>query len=109
MKCRVGRSARQIEAQPRVRHRDLGTPVAPAHRDAVHLDRAASRADRDLPYLAPGFVDRRPAILVRDPRDSSVMPVYFVLLEWIGERLVNIRDFRHARYATEGADLILLD
>jgi RNA polymerase sigma-70 factor (ECF subfamily) len=59
--------------------------------------------------LVPGFVDRRPAILVRDPRDSSGMPVYFVLLEWIGERLVNIRDFRHARYATEGADLILLD
>jgi len=25
--------------------------------DAVHLDRAATRADSDLPYLAPGFVD----------------------------------------------------
>jgi RNA polymerase sigma-70 factor (ECF subfamily) len=59
--------------------------------------------------LVPGFVDRHPAILVRDPRDASATPTYFVLLDWAGDRLVGIRDFRHARYATEGAKLLVLD
>jgi RNA polymerase sigma-70 factor (ECF subfamily) len=59
--------------------------------------------------LVPGFVDRRPAILVRDPDDPSGRPMYFVLLEWTGDRLASIRDFRHARYAADGADMIPLD
>src|SRR5262249_16368615 len=59
--------------------------------------------------LVPGFVDRRPAILVRDPRDTSGPPTYFVLLDWAGDRLVGIRDFYFARYATEGAELLALD
>ena len=58
--------------------------------------------------LVPGFVDRRPAILVRDPRDASGAPNYFVLLDWVGDRLIGIRDFRHARYATDGAELLML-
>jgi hypothetical protein len=32
-----------------------------------------------------------------------------VLLEWAGHRLIGIRDFRHARYAAEGAELLVLD
>jgi RNA polymerase sigma-70 factor, ECF subfamily len=59
--------------------------------------------------LVPGFVDRRPAILVRDPRDSSGRPTYFVLLDWVEDRLVSIRDFRHARYAAQDAELLMLD
>jgi RNA polymerase sigma-70 factor, ECF subfamily len=59
--------------------------------------------------LVPGFVDRRSAILVRDPRAASRAPTYFVLLNWAGDRLVGIRDFRHARYAIEGAELLTLD
>jgi RNA polymerase sigma-70 factor, ECF subfamily len=55
-----------------------------------------------------GLVDRRPAVLVRDPTDPS-RPSYFVLLEWQGDRLSNIRDFRFARYAIEGAELLMLD
>jgi RNA polymerase sigma-70 factor (ECF subfamily) len=58
--------------------------------------------------LVPGFVDRRSAILVRDPRDASGAPTYFVLLDWVGDRIIGIRDFRHARYATDGADLLML-
>jgi len=58
--------------------------------------------------LVPGFVDRRPAILVYDPRDASGAPTYFVLLDWVGDRLIGIRDFRHARYATDGAELLKL-
>jgi RNA polymerase sigma-70 factor, ECF subfamily len=59
--------------------------------------------------FVPGLVDRRPAALVRDPRDRSGTPIYFVLLEWAGERVVSIRDFRFARYATERAELFLID
>jgi len=55
--------------------------------------------------LVPGFVDGRPAVLVRDPRDVSATPAYFILLDWAGDELVRIRDFRHARYTIEGAEL----
>jgi RNA polymerase sigma-70 factor, ECF subfamily len=58
--------------------------------------------------LVPGLVDGRPAALVFDPGDSSGRPTYFVLLEWGGDGLVNIRDFRYARYAIEGAELVVL-
>jgi RNA polymerase sigma-70 factor, ECF subfamily len=58
--------------------------------------------------LVPGFVDRRPAILVRDPSDASGAPTYFMLLDWAGNRVIGIRDFRHARYATDGAELLVL-
>jgi RNA polymerase sigma-70 factor, ECF subfamily len=57
--------------------------------------------------FVPGLVDRRPALLVRDPRDPSAPPVYFVLLEWAGNKLTNIRDFRHALYAIEGAEVVV--
>ena len=52
-------------------------------------------------------MDRRPAVLVRDPRDLSEEPTYFVLLGWAGDRVAAIRDFRHARYAIEGAELLV--
>jgi RNA polymerase sigma-70 factor (ECF subfamily) len=56
--------------------------------------------------LVPGFVDRRPAILVRKPGDPA--PVYFILLEWAGDAVTNIRDFRHASYVTEGAEFLAI-
>ena len=56
--------------------------------------------------LVPGQVDGRPAILVCDPKEPEARPAYFVLLEWDGDRLVGIRDFRHARYAVEGAEMV---
>src|SRR5262249_19731305 len=56
--------------------------------------------------LVPGQVDGRPAILVCDPNEPEAQPAYFVLLEWDGGRLVGIRDFRHARYAVEGAEMV---
>ena len=60
-------------------------------------------------HFAPGFVDRRPALLVRDPADPRGKPAYFVLLGWAGERIMTIRDFRHARYALADAEVIALD
>jgi RNA polymerase sigma-70 factor (ECF subfamily) len=60
-------------------------------------------------HLAPGFVDGRPALLVRNPANLSARPFYFVLLEWAGDNIVGIRDFRHAPYVTEDAELVILD
>jgi RNA polymerase sigma-70 factor (ECF subfamily) len=54
--------------------------------------------------FALGAVEGRPAVLVSDPRTESAAPLYFVLLDWNGDKLRNIRDFRYARYAIEGAE-----
>jgi RNA polymerase sigma-70 factor (ECF subfamily) len=56
--------------------------------------------------LVLGFVDLRPAIIVVDPM-AQQQPTYFVLLAWSDGRLATIRDFRHARYAIDGADVIM--
>jgi RNA polymerase sigma-70 factor, ECF subfamily len=57
--------------------------------------------------LVTGFVDRRPAVIVRDRRDAR--PLYFILLQWRDDAVTGIRDFRYARYALEGADLFMPD
>ena len=53
----------------------------------------------------PGAVDGRPALLVFEPRDEGT-PAYFILLDWRDARVVIIRDFRFARYAVDGAELV---
>ncbi len=58
----------------------------------------------DLHFLS-GLVEGHPAMLVRDSSDPSSKPIYFVLLEWKDGQVVKIRDFYHARYAMEGAEL----
>ncbi|MGX7873480.1 sigma-70 family RNA polymerase sigma factor [Mesorhizobium sp. ORM6] len=58
--------------------------------------------------LVPGFVENRPAILVRDPNDPTARPAYFILLAWQGGKLATIRDFRHARYVADDAELFVL-
>jgi len=60
-------------------------------------------------HFVSGFVDGRPAAVARDPGDPAGKPSYFVLLEWGDDRLLTIRDFRYARYAMEGADVLVLD
>jgi RNA polymerase sigma-70 factor (ECF subfamily) len=57
-------------------------------------------------HLAPGFIDRRPAIIVRDPRDPTDRAAYFILLRWTGGRVATIRDFRHAPYVIEVAEVL---
>lgn len=59
-------------------------------------------------HLVPGLVDGRAAALVRDPGDPNGPPRYFVLLDWSPDGLINIRDFRYARYAIDGAEVMLL-
>jgi RNA polymerase sigma-70 factor (ECF subfamily) len=55
-------------------------------------------------HFLAGSVEGRPAALVCDPRDLS-QPLYFVLLQWADRKVLNIRDFRYARYAIE--DVVL--
>jgi RNA polymerase sigma-70 factor (ECF subfamily) len=56
--------------------------------------------------FAPGFVERRPAVLVYNPQSPTGVPGYFVLLEWDGGKLAAIRDFRYARYVVEKAEIV---
>jgi RNA polymerase sigma-70 factor, ECF subfamily len=58
--------------------------------------------------FVPGLVEGLPAALVRNPSDPTGKLAYFILVQWEGDRVVNIRDFRFARYATEGAELLVL-
>ena len=57
-------------------------------------------------HLVCGLVEGRPAALAWPPSDPARAPMYFVLLEWAGDKVVNIRDFRYARYATDGAEML---
>jgi RNA polymerase sigma-70 factor, ECF subfamily len=57
--------------------------------------------------FVPGQVDQRAAILVFDPDDSATKPKYFIVLEWRGDAVASIRDFLFARYAIEGAELLM--
>jgi len=54
--------------------------------------------------LTPGLVEGCPALLVGDP-SAPRSPAYFILLEWRDGLVVAGRDFRHARYVMEGADV----
>ena len=56
--------------------------------------------------LVTGLADRRPAVLVYDPDEAATTPLYFILLDWAGDHLLALRDFRYARYVTDGAELI---
>jgi RNA polymerase sigma-70 factor (ECF subfamily) len=59
-------------------------------------------------HCVPGFVDRRPAIIVFDPQAPAGRPRYFVLLDWENDGIVTIRDFLFAPYAIEDAELFTL-
>jgi RNA polymerase sigma-70 factor, ECF subfamily len=58
-------------------------------------------------HFGPGLVEGRPAVLVYEA-GASATPAYFVLLEWAEGSLTSIRDFYYARYAAEGAELLVL-
>ena len=60
-------------------------------------------------HFRPGFVDRRPAILVSHPDDPTGRLTYFILLTWAEGDLIDIRDFFYAPYAIDGADVVRLD
>ena len=55
-------------------------------------------------HLVTALVDGRPALAVRDPSDPLARITYFILLQWTQDRLVQIRDFRYARYVAGQLD-----
>jgi RNA polymerase sigma-70 factor (ECF subfamily) len=59
-------------------------------------------------HLVPGTVDGRAAVLVCDPDDPQGPPRYFVLLDWQADQVLQIRDFRYARYVIDGAEIARL-
>ena len=59
--------------------------------------------------LAIALVDGRPAVLVRDREEPEGQVKYLIVLEWAGDRLTRIRDFRYARYVLDGAQIVTLD
>jgi RNA polymerase sigma-70 factor (ECF subfamily) len=56
-------------------------------------------------HLVPGLVEGRPAVVVLDPAQPAGPPIYFMLIDWQDGRLLNVRDFRYARYVVEGAEV----
>ena len=58
-------------------------------------------------HLAPGLVEGHPAILVFDPNELGGAPKYFMLLQWSAGKVATIRDFRHAAYVIDGADVLV--
>jgi RNA polymerase sigma-70 factor (ECF subfamily) len=58
-------------------------------------------------HLVPGQVEGRPAILVFDPDQPGSGPKYFMLLQWSGDKVATIRDFRHAPYIIDGAEYLI--
>jgi RNA polymerase sigma-70 factor (ECF subfamily) len=57
--------------------------------------------------LVPGLVEGRPAILVFDPNQPDSAPKYFMLLQWSADKVATIRDFRHAAYVIDGAEVLI--
>lgn len=56
--------------------------------------------------LSLGFVEGLPAILIRNPLAGDTVRG-FVLIDWRGDKVVRIRDFRHAPYCSAEADILL--
>ncbi len=56
-------------------------------------------------HLVPGLVEGRPAAVVLDPDQPVDPPLYFMLVDWRDGHLLNVRDFRYARYVVDGAEL----
>jgi RNA polymerase sigma-70 factor (ECF subfamily) len=52
-------------------------------------------------FFSVGVAEGRPALLVRNPADAPGTVRYVVLLEWAGDQIALIRDFKFAPYVRE--------
>jgi RNA polymerase sigma-70 factor (ECF subfamily) len=50
----------------------------------------------------PGWADGRAVLLVRDPTVAANGVAYVIVLDWVGDEIAAIRDFRYAPYVIEG-------
>ena len=55
--------------------------------------------------MSLGFVEGQPAILIRDPQTPDGAVRGFMLVEWLDEQVIAIRDFRYAPYCVVDADI----
>jgi len=58
--------------------------------------------------LSLGFVDGRPAVLIRNPQAEDAVRG-FMLIGWRGDEVAAIRDFRYAAYCVADADIRPID
>jgi RNA polymerase sigma-70 factor (ECF subfamily) len=80
--------------------------------DLVNRLRLAGRKDVSVYFgrygesvdwkFAPGIAEGRPALLVSNPAHTPETIEYVVLLDWENGRICGIRDFRYAKYVTDG-------
>jgi RNA polymerase sigma-70 factor, ECF subfamily len=63
-------------------------------------------AARDDWRLSLGFIDRRPAVLVRRPGDIAGALAHFVLLGFENQQIMTIRDYRYATHVADEAEII---
>jgi RNA polymerase sigma-70 factor, ECF subfamily len=63
----------------------------------------ASRVDWELSL---GFIDRRPAVLVRKPGDPAGSLAHFVLLGFESLEIMTIRDYRYATHVTAEVEVV---
>ncbi|TIP73244.1 MAG: sigma-70 family RNA polymerase sigma factor [Mesorhizobium sp.] len=59
--------------------------------------------------LSLGFVDGRPAILIRNPQEPDGAVRGFMLVKWRDERVVQIRDFRYAPWCLVDAEISTIE
>jgi RNA polymerase sigma-70 factor (ECF subfamily) len=86
--------------------------------DLVNRTRLAGRKDVSVYFtryeqnfgcwLTPGCAEYRPVLLARDPNVSSADIAYVILLDWVEDRIVAIRDFRYAPYVVESLNVQIL-
>ena len=79
--------------------------------DLVDRVRLAGRKDVSIYFtrydgsadwrFSVGLAEGRPALLVSDPADPDGQITYVVLMDWEGDRIRMIRDFRYATYVVE--------
>jgi RNA polymerase sigma-70 factor (ECF subfamily) len=69
---------------------------------AEYYVRYAEIAPQEDLRAEAGWVDGTPIVAVFRPASSAV-PAYFVLIEWNGEKVALIRDFRYVPYIADGA------
>jgi RNA polymerase sigma-70 factor (ECF subfamily) len=66
---------------------------------AVYFGRYGDSSDWKF---TPGLAEGRLALLVSNPADRGDTVEYVVFLDWRDGRISGIRDFRHAKYVTDG-------
>lgn len=64
---------------------------------AEYYARYAELAPQERLRAEPGWADGTPVVAIYRP-DSAPSPAYFVLIEWMGDKVALVRDFRYVPY-----------